>query len=122
MTLATTTETLEARLSDLLKFEIDPLFCRDTVTLTAVAVDAGTVMGRITADGTYAAYDPDATNGLETAVAVALFDAEASAVTDVAARGVIVSSAHLIWDADTTAAEKAASIIKLAALGIVIKE
>ena len=59
-------------------------YTRETVTVAAGNLDPGTVLGRITASGKYAAHDPAATDGTETAVAVLWGKADASA-GDVAA-------------------------------------
>ena len=45
-------------------------YTRETVTVAAGTLEPGTVLGRITASGKYAAHDPAAVDGTETAVAV----------------------------------------------------
>ena len=53
-------------------------YTRDTVTLAAGTLEPGTVLGKITVGGRYAAHDPDATDGTEVAVAVLWARADAS--------------------------------------------
>jgi hypothetical protein len=45
-------------------------YCREVVTIAAGTLEPGTVLGKVTVGGNYAAHDPDATDGTETAVAV----------------------------------------------------
>lgn len=119
MPLNTYTETMGSRLSDLLKFEVNPSLCRETVTLTAAAVTAGAVLGRTTATGAYKAHDPAATDGSEKAIAVALYDAPASGQCIVVRRSAIVAKDALVWKAGMTDAQKAAALQQLADAGIV---
>ena len=53
-------------------------YTRETVTVAAGTLEPGTVLGRITASGKYAAHDPAAVDGTETAVAVLWGKADAS--------------------------------------------
>ena len=45
-------------------------YTRETITVAAGTLEPGTVLGQITASGNYAAHDPAAVDGTETAVAV----------------------------------------------------
>ena len=54
-------------------------YTRKTITVAAGTLEPGTVLGRITASGKYAAHDPAAVDGTETAVAVLWGKADASA-------------------------------------------
>ncbi|MFP1646820.1 head decoration protein, partial [Pontitalea aquivivens] len=45
-------------------------YTRETVTLAAGTLEPGTVLGRITASGKYAAHDTAAVDGTETAAAI----------------------------------------------------
>ena len=54
-------------------------YTRETITVAAGTLAPGTVLGRITASGKYAAHDPAAVDGTETAVAVLWGKADASA-------------------------------------------
>lgn len=115
-------------LGDLLKYEINGNFSRETVTLKAGAsYPLGAVLGRITASGKYRlspAAEVVGDEGAETAVAVLLeaVDATAADATGVVlARGpAIVAEAALVFDASVDQpAEKAAKKAELAAAGIV---
>ena len=118
-------------LGDLLKFELNGSYCRETVTLKAgTSYPLGAVLGKITASGKYR-LSPNATvtgdEGAETAVAV-LLEAVDATVSDqiglIAARGpVILSKAALAFDATVNdAAKKAAKHSQLAAAGLVARE
>ena len=123
--------TMNPTLGDLLKFELNGSYCRETVTLKAgTSYSLGAVLGRITASGKYrlspntvAAGD----EGAETSLAVLLEAVDATAADKtglIAARGpVIVSKAALVFDASVDqAAEKTAKHSQLAAAGLVARE
>jgi hypothetical protein len=118
-------------LGDLLKFELNASYCRETVTLKAgISYPLGAVLGRITASGKYRlspAAEVVGDEGAETAVAVLLeaIDATGADKTGlIAARGpVIVSKAALSFDASVDQpAEKTAKLTQLASLGLVTRE
>jgi len=119
MSLITATETELPRLSDLLKYEVNQALGRESVTLTAVAVVAGAVLGRITATGKYVAHTPAASDGSEIARAVALFDAPASGACIVLRRMCIVARGALVFAAGMTDVQKTAALTQLADAGIV---
>ncbi len=119
MALITATETELPRLSDLLKYEVNPALCRESVTLTAAAVVAGAVLGRTTATGAYKAHDPIATDGSEVARAVALFDAPASGACIALRRSGVVALQSLVFKAGMTAAQQTTALTQLADAGIV---
>ena len=110
---------------DLVKYDDNPDYTRETVTLLAGAsYPLGAVLGKITASGKYKLATATGTDGAQTAVAVLLeaVDATAADATGVVlARGpAIVSDAQLVYDATvTTAAQKTAKIDQLKAAGIV---
>jgi len=118
-------------LGDLLKFELNASYCRETVTLkSGTSYPLGAVLGKITASGKYR-LSPATTvtgdEGAETAIAVLLeaIDATAADKTGlIAARGpVILSKAALAFDASVDqAAEKTAKHAQLASLGLVVRE
>jgi hypothetical protein len=117
-----------ATMGDVLKYELNPNLCRETVTLLAgAAYPVGAVLGRITASGKYKLATSGGTDGAQTAAAVLLYAVDASA-TDaigvVVARGpAIVSKAALVLDASVDDAAKLATKHgQLAALGIVPRE
>jgi hypothetical protein len=123
--------TMNPTLGDLLKFELQGSYCRETVTLKAgTSYPLGAVLGRITASGKYR-LSPNATvtgdEGAETAVAVLLEAADATTADTIgliAARGpVIVSKAQLAFDGSVNdAAKKAVKHTQLAAAGLVARE
>ena len=118
-------------LGDLLKYELNANYSRETVTLKAgTSYPLGAVLGKITATAKYR-LSPDAEvvgdEGAETAVAVLLEAVDASAADAtglVAARGpVIVSKAALVFDASVDdGGKKAAKHAQLAAAGIVSRD
>ena len=117
-------------LGDLLKFELNPSYTREIVTLKAgTSYPLGSVLGRITASGEYRlspAAEVVGDEGAETAIAVLLeaVDATDGAATGlIAARGpVVLAEAALVFDASVDqSAERAAKITQLAALGIVAR-
>ncbi|CAA7618951.1 conserved hypothetical protein [Magnetospirillum sp. LM-5] len=117
-------------LGDLLKFECNPSYGRETVTLKAgIAYPLGAVLGRITASGEYRlspAAEVAGDEGAETAIAVLLdaVDASGGAVTGlIAARGpVILAEAALAFDASVDQpAERTAKIVQLATVGLVAR-
>ena len=126
-----TTLTNTPTLGDLLKFELNGNYSRETVTLkSGTNYKLGSVLGKITASGKYrlspaAAVAGD--EGAETAGAVLLeaIDATAGDKTGlIVARGpAIVSKAGLVFDASVDqAAEKTAKHVQLAAAGIVPRD
>lgn len=118
-------------LGDLLKFELNANYCRETVTLKAGTNYAlGSVLGKITASGKYRlspAAQVAGDEGAETAVAVLLEAVDATAgdkIGLIAARGpAIVSKAALVFDASVDqAAEKDTKHVQLAAAGVVPRD
>lgn len=117
-------------LGDLLKFELNASYSRETVTLKAgTSYPLGAVLGRITASGEYR-LSPAALvagdEGAETAIAVLLeaMDTTGGATTGlIAARGpVILAEGALAFDASVDQpAERAAKVSQLAALGLVAR-
>lgn len=117
-------------LGDLLKFELNASYTRETVTLKAgTSYPLGSVLGRITASGEYR-LSPAALvagdEGAEIAVAVLLdaVDATDAAATGlIAARGpIILAEGALVFDASVDQpTELAAKVSQLAALGLVAR-
>ena len=123
--------TMAPTLGDLLKFELNANYCRETVMLKAGTNYAlGAVLGKITASGKYRlspAAQVAGDEGAETAVAVLLEAVDATAgdkIGLIAARGpAIVSKAGLVFDASVDQpAEKDAKHAQLAAAGVVPRE
>jgi hypothetical protein len=117
-----------ATTGDVLKYEVNPNFNRETVTLLeGTNYPVGAVLGRITASGKYKLATSGGSDGAQTASAVLLYTVNASA-TDaigvVIARGpAIVSKAALVFDATVDDAPKTATKHgQLAALGIIPRD
>lgn len=118
-------------LGDLLKFELNANYCRETITLKGgTDYPLGAVLGKITASGKYRlspAAQVVGDEGAETAVAVLIeaVDATAGDKTGlVVARGpAIVAKAALVFDASVDqAVEKDAKHAQLATAGVVPRE
>ena len=100
-------------------------YTRETITVAAGTLEPGTVLGRITDSGAYAAHDPAAIDGTETAVAVLWGNADASA-GDVPAvalvRGPAIVNRHdLVFAGTPGEAEIAAAHAALLAAGILVR-
>lgn len=115
-------------MGDVLKYELNPNFTRETVTLLAgTAYPVGAVLGRITANGKYKLSTSGGSDGAQTAAAVLLYATDARAGDQDAVailRGpAIVSKAALVFDATIDDAAKIATKHgQLAALGIIPRE
>ena len=100
-------------------------YTRETITVAAGTLAPGTVLGQITASGKYAAHDPAAVDGTETAVAVLWGKADASA-GDVPAvaliRGPAIVNRHdLVFTGTPSEGEIAAAHAALLAVGILVR-
>lgn len=104
-------------------------YTREVITIATgganPVLQPGTVLGKITASGKYAAHDPAAVDGTETAVAVLWGKVDATAA-DVDAvvllRGpAIVNSNDLVFTGTPTAPEITAAHTALAAVGILTR-
>lgn len=115
-------------MGDVLKYELNPNFTRETITLLAgSAYPVGAVLGRITASDKYKLATSGGTDGAQTAAAVLLYAADATSADAaglVVMRGpAIVSKAALVFDATVDDAAKIATKHgQLAALGIIPRE
>ena len=115
-------------MGDVLKYELNPNFTRESVTLLAgVAYPVGAVLGRITASGKYKLATSGGTDGAQNAAAVLLYATDATEADQnavVILRGpAIVSKAALVFDATVDDAAKTATKHgQLAALGIVPRD
>ncbi|MEJ2803844.1 head decoration protein [Comamonadaceae bacterium PP-2] len=87
-------------------------------------LEPGAVLGKVTASGKYAAVDPAAEDGRETAAAI-LYDAVDASTADqvavVTARDSEVAADALSWKAGSSPAEIAAGVAALAAVGIIVR-
>jgi hypothetical protein len=115
-------------MGDVLKYEINPNFTRETVTLLAgTNYPVGAVLGRITASGKMKLSTATGTDGAQNAAAVLLYDVDATAADAtgiVVMRGpAIVAKAALVFDASVDdAAKTAAKHAQLTALGIIPRD
>jgi hypothetical protein len=115
-------------MGDVLKYELNPNYTRETVTLLAgTNYPVGAVLGRITASGKMKLATSGGSDGAQTAAAVLLYATDASAADQeavVIVRGpAIVSKAALVFDASVDDAAKTATKHgQLAALGIIPRD
>ena len=115
-------------MGNVLKYELNPNFTRETITLLAgTAYPVGAVLGRITANGKYKLSTSGGSDGAQTAAAVLLYAVDATtadATAIILARGPsIVSKAALVFDATIDDAAKIATKHgQLAALGIIPRD
>ena len=115
-------------MGDVLKYELNHNFTRETVTLLAgTSYAVGAVLGRITASGKMKLSTATGTDGAQNAAAVLLYDVDATAADTtgiVVVRGpAIVSKAALVFDASVDdSAKKAAKHAQLTAIGIVPRD
>jgi hypothetical protein len=109
-------------LSDLLKYEEENLYSRDTVTVAAGQnLVIGTVLGRV--GGKAVALDPAATDGSEKAIGVSINDVTATVDTEavMVSRNVLLSEPYVVWPAGMTTAQKLTAVAELNQLGIVLR-
>lgn len=115
-------------MGDLLKYELNPNYTRESVTLLAgTNYPLGAVLGVVTASGKYTLSPATGTDGSETAAAVLLEAVDASAADAtglVIVRGpAILSKAQLTVDATVDdAAKLATKHAELIALGLVPRD
>lgn len=115
-------------MGDVLKYEVNPNYTREVVTLLAgMPYPVGAVLGRITASGKYKLATSGGTDGAQTASAVLLYAVDATfadANGIVLARGpAIVSRAALAYDATVDDGAKITTKIgQLAAAGIIARD
>ncbi len=113
---------------DVLKYEVEPNYTRDVITLlVGMPYPVGSVLGKITASGKYKLATSGGTDGAQTAVAVLLYPVDATladAQGIVVARGPsIVSRAALAYDATVNDAGKITTKLgQLAAVGIIARD
>ena len=98
---------------------------RETITvLSGETLEAGAVLGKVTASGKYKALDPAAADGSEAAAGVLYGAVDASAAD---AEGVAlirlaeVNAAELVWPTGITGGEQTTALGELAALSIIAR-
>ena len=115
-------------MGDVLKYEVNPNYTRETITLLAgMPYPTGSVLGRITASGKYKLATSGGSDGAQTASAVLLYAVDATLADStgiVVARGpAIVSRAALAYDATVDDGAKIITKIgQLAAAGILARD
>ena len=117
------------RLSDWLKGEVQTPtdFSRAEITvLSGQVLTTGTVLGKLTSGGKYVKYDEGASSGAgsDDAAGILLLDCDATdgdqrAVAIV--RDAVVSDNGLVWEPGIGSAAKAAALVDLAALNIIVR-
>ena len=100
-------------------------YTRETITIAAGTLDPGTVLGKITASSKYAAHDPAAVDGTETAVAVLWGKADAAGGEMPAValiRGPAIVNRHdLVFAGTPSEGEITAAHAALLAVGILVR-
>lgn len=100
---------------------------RDAVTVAVPAETTftpGTVMGTRASDGNAVQYDPDASDGAETATGVLYGEAANADDEEADVSGVVINfsaeirAADLVWKEGISADDKAAALADLAAAGV----
>ena len=115
-------------IGNVLKYEVNPNYTRDTVPLLmGMPYPAGSVLGKITASGKYKLATSGGSDGAQTAIAVLLYavDATLAYATGIAvSRGPsIVSRAGLAYDATVNDSAKITTKLgQLAAVGIIARD
>ena len=104
--------TEQPTMGDVLKYEVNPNYTREVVTLLAgMPYPVGAVVGRITASGKYKLATSGGTDGAQTAAAVLLYAVDATladAVGIVVARGPAIVSRAGLASGEQEAAKTAA--------------
>jgi len=117
-----------ATTGDVLKYEVNPNYTRETVTLLqGMPYPVGSVLGRITVNGKYKFATSGGTDGAQIATAVLLYAVDATladATGIVVARGpAIVSRSALAYDGTVDDAAKITTKLgQLAAVGILPRD
>ena len=115
-------------LGDILKYEVNPNYTRDTVPLLmGMPYPVGSVLGKITTSGKYKLATSGGADGAQTAVAVLLYAVDATladATGIVVARGpAIISRAALAYDGTVNDGAKIITKLgQLATVGIIARD
>ena len=100
-------------------------YTRETITVASGTLEPGTVLGKITASGKYAAHDPAASNGTQTAAAILWDSVDASGGDKnavVLIRGpAIVNQYEITIPGTPTVPQIAAAHAALLTLGILVQ-
>jgi Bacteriophage lambda head decoration protein D len=98
---------------------------RETITvLSGETLEAGAVLGKVTASAKYKALDPAASDGSEAAAGV-LYGAIDASAADAAGVAILrlaeLNAAELVWPAGITGGEQTTALGELAALNIIAR-
>jgi hypothetical protein len=98
---------------------------RETITvLSGETLEAGAVLGKVTASGKYKELDPAAVDGSEAAAAI-LYDAVDASAADTEGVAILrlaeVHAGELVWPDGITPTEKTTALGELAALTIIAR-
>lgn len=114
-----------ARAGEFLLSEGNGTISREEVTIASGSnLVAGTVVGKVTADGKYVAYDDDNADGSETAAGILYAAVNATSADTkgvIIARHAEVITSKLVFAATNDAGDKTAGKADLAALGIILR-
>ncbi|MFN4003328.1 MAG: head decoration protein [Hylemonella sp.] len=119
--------TMQATIGQFLKYEAPHGYSREDVTVASgQSLVAGQVVGRITASGKIAAFNPAASDGTQNAVGIAFGAVDATGGDKpgviVARHAIVVDRDNLVWAGSPTNAQKDAAIAQLKALGILARK
>ena len=98
---------------------------RETITvLSGETLEAGAVLGKVTASAKYKALDPAAADGSEAAAGI-LYDRVDASAADAEGVAIVrlaeVNAAELVWPDGTTGPEQTTALGELAALTIIAR-
>jgi hypothetical protein len=98
---------------------------RDDLTIAInQTIVPGSVLGKVTATGQYATYDPSKSDGTQTAAALALYGCTTTSLTDTTSgltRDCEFRLEAMMWKSGLTQPQIAAAIASLAVAGIIIR-
>jgi hypothetical protein len=120
-------QTEKTYFGDVVKREFDPLYTRETVTVSSGQnLVVGSVVGIVTATGKAKLLTPAATDGSQTAVGVLAVDVDATSADTkgvIIARGpCVLSDLYLTYPVGITAPQKATALSQLKALGLITRQ
>ncbi len=112
-------------LSDLLVYEAEQRYSRESITVAAgQSLTLGTLLGRVTDSGAFTAWNPKAKDGSDRVLGVLLADCDASvkeAAAVMVTRHALLSDVGIQWG-DLSAEQQRDAQTQLAARGIVIRK
>lgn len=119
--------TMQNTLGQFLKYEAPQSYSREDVTVASGQnLAVGQVVGRITASGKIAAFNPAASDGTQNAIGVMAMSVDATGGDKpgviIARHAIIVDKDSLVWAGSPTSGQKDAAIAAMKALGIVARK